>query len=80
MDAITEERLEELLRQRYGLEPKAGMLKVRDGYVAEGDKVWWRGSTGPEHVRVDYEHIRNIRDYPNVYQIAKPKIEVTYLD
>lgn len=80
MNAITEERLEELLRQRYGLEPNHKQYKVRDGYVDEGDKIWWRGENGPERVIVDKGHIRNIRDYPDVYQISAPRTKVEYLD
>jgi len=56
-------------------------LPVRDGSIKKGDMVWWRAARGPEYVKSDNEcHWHNIRTYPDVYQINKPRISVSYED
>lgn len=44
---------------------------VRDGVVKADEKVWWLGESGPEFVLAGKE-FRNIVDYPDCYQVAKP--------
>ncbi|HET8687115.1 MAG TPA: hypothetical protein VFM18_10705 [Methanosarcina sp.] len=56
-------------------------LPVRDGFVKKGDKVWWRATLGPEHVISDSStHWNNIKNYPDCYQLNKPKTKTEYFD
>ena len=80
MTHFTEEQLKEIASY-LGIEPPK-TYKVRDGYVAEGSKVWWLGSNGPELVRAEGSDLKNLIEFPDVYQVQKPKYEiiVKYLD
>lgn len=81
MSSFTKEQLAEL-EAVYGLK-RLGKYKVRDGYVNEGDSVWWRGVNGPEQFVVDINgmHHPNMIRYPEAYCIKKPEVSpVTYKD
>ena len=61
------------------IEPES--LPVRDGRVRQTDMVWWRHEREPMHVKADSgTHWDNIRDYPHLYQIEKPRMCMTYED
>lgn len=77
MNLLTEAQLDQIATV-FGLTPK-DTLPVRDGVVGRGDKVWWRNEYHPEHVYAA-EHWYNIRNYPDAYQLAKPKTRSIYED
>lgn len=61
------------------IEPES--LPVRDGRVCKTDMVWWRHMDEPEHVRAGSgNHWDNIREFPDYYQIEKPRMRMTYED
>lgn len=74
--------IEQVLERRYGLKPTRSGYEVKDGWVHEGDTVWWLCDPPPaERVKVgDPAHMRNMREFPEVYQIKEPKVRTTYLD
>jgi len=78
MSNFTPEQLQEL-EARYGLVPSL-TFPVRDGVVQEGDTVWWRAEDGPEQVRVDNTHFKNIKLFPDAYQIKEPRVKIIYED
>lgn len=79
MSQFTQEQLKEL-EQIYGLK-RVGTIKVRDGYISPGDMVWWRCNSGPQHVNSNAEnHLANILDHPQVYQISEPIRKTIYVD
>lgn len=55
------------------------VLPVSDGCVCEESMVWWKGEDGPQFVSASV-HWYNIKDYPNIYSVSKPRYTVTYLD
>jgi hypothetical protein len=77
---FTQEQLDYLLDCHGLTADSLGNIKVRDGYVRAGELVWWRGECGPERVTLEGSHLGNAYNYPLVYQISKPFIEVKYLD
>lgn len=80
MPHFTEEELQEL-ESIFGIKRVTNTIYVRDGYIKEGDTVWWRGKDGPELVcSADPSHLPNIKKCPNAYQIEKPKMKFEYLD
>jgi hypothetical protein len=75
MPHFTKEELIELATV-FNLKLDDEVLPVRDGYVRKGQMVWWRANTGPEHVKsTGAGHWANIRNYPNAYQLEKPKLK-----
>jgi hypothetical protein len=79
MPLFTEEQITELERI-FGIKAQEGAITIRTGIAYPGDKVWWRGAEGPEEVVLDASHLRNAKDYPQVYQHHRPAIKVQYID
>lgn len=79
MAHFTEDQLKEL-EGVFQLARKPKGIRVRDGIAQEGDMVYWRGEGGPEHVALSGQHLRNAREYPDVYQIAAPRHRIEYID
>ena len=77
MPYFTEEQLDEIATT-FGLK-REETLPVRDGVVTKATKVWWRGVHGPKRVTAS-EDWRNIRNYPDLYQLKEPSTRITYLD
>ena len=71
MSAFTIEQYRELINL-FG-DPDT-QLPVRDGIASKGDMVWWHGEYGPSYDSVDSQW-SNIRQYPGVYSVNKPKYE-----
>lgn len=78
MTHFTEEQLKEL-ETLFDLKRTQEVLPVRDGVVIKNQKVWWRGEDGPQHVLAEKEWA-NIREFPNLYQLAEPRVQVIYVD
>ena len=74
---LTEAQLNQIASV-FGLTKKEH-FPVMDGYVTLDDKVWWRCEDGPQLVNV-CEHIKNLKEFPNVYQLARPKTKIVYLE
>ena len=52
-------------------------IKVADGSVGLSDSVWWKYEGGPQFVTVD-EHLKNIKEYPQLYCMEKPTFKAKY--
>ena len=58
---------------------KKERLPVRDGYVFEGEYVWWRAEEGPELVvSSSLSHWENIKNYPACYQLKRPRVKQSF--
>lgn len=77
MSLLTEEQLNQIATV-FGLKAKKH-FPVRDGYVTEDDKVWWRCENGPEHVLVK-QHMHDLLEFPQAYQLARPQTKIVYLE
>ena len=78
MPLFTEEHLQEL-EALFTIKRNTELLPVRDGYVAKGDRVYWRNFEGPEIV-IAKDHWDNIHGYPDGYSIKRPMVTVSYKD
>lgn len=63
---------------------RPGFAKVRDGYVKNGDTVWWLGSQGPQRGVVgdaywEASNRANITECPWAYQKAEPAKRESYI-
>jgi uncharacterized Zn finger protein len=79
---FTAEDIQELSRI-FGITPVQTKPKyrVRDGYVEEGDLVWWHSADGPEQYKVEHNGrgtIENMKSFPLIYSIEKPDYRVIY--
>ncbi|MNK29184.1 hypothetical protein D3C87_475750 [compost metagenome] len=81
MAHFNEEQLREL-ETVFGLVRAKDTLPIKDGVIARGDKVWWRGECGPEHLTADDTsgNWDNIKAYPDIYSHKRPYFRVEYLD
>ena len=80
MAHFTEEQLQELATI-FGLKKVEGVLPVRDGFVTKETMVWWRCEEGPILIKAgDPTHWENIKNYPRVYQLKKPEVQIKYED
>lgn len=77
MSLLTKEQLEQIATV-FGL-VEMDSLPVRDGYVNSASKVWWRSVDGPELVDAIYDW-KNIREFPEHYQLKEPVFMVKYVD
>ena len=77
MSLLTDEQLDQIA-QVFHLNRHA-TIKVRDGFVAKDDRVWWWCESGPQQVSV-VNHLTNIQEFPNVYSIKEPQIKITYVE
>ena len=57
---------------------KKELLPVRDGYVFEGEYVWWRAEDGPELIAATGSHWENIKNYPACYQLKRLRIKQSF--
>ena len=57
---------------------KKERLPVRDGYVIEGEYVWWRAERGPELTVATGSHWENIKNCPEYYQLKRPRIKQSF--
>lgn len=50
------------------------MYRVADGYVREGDLVWWHGEEGPERIPVTKKNgmLSNLIEFPEIHSIKEP--------
>lgn len=55
------------------------ILPIRDGFVRKEDAVWWHGINGPEQIIWAGDDWENIRRFPEVYSIARPKYKIKYI-
>lgn len=55
-------------------------IRIRDGWVSQGAKVWWRGNDGPEVVTLTGSHWFNAIVFPAYYQMKEPAVKITYED
>lgn len=55
------------------------LVKVKDGYVPLNGNVWWKDEDGPKPVSVSH-HLRNIKEFPELYSRAEPKYRLVYED
>lgn len=78
MNPFNEDQIK-YLEKVYGLKPVGETLPVRDGIVTKEDKVWWRCSSGPQLITAENDW-RNIKEFPEIYSLNEPKVEVKYLD
>jgi hypothetical protein len=74
---LTDEQLDQIA-QVFNLNRKA-TIKVRDGFIAPDDMVWWWSENRPEKV-IASRHLENIKEFPNVYSIKEPRTKIIYLD
>ena len=80
MAHFTEEQLQELATI-FGLKKVEDVLPVRDGFVTKKTMVWWRCEEGPILIKTgEPTHWENIKEYPRVYQLNKPKVQIKYED
>ena len=80
MAHFTEEQLQELAAI-FGLKKQDDVLPVRDGFVTKETMVWWRYEDGPILVKAgEPDHWDNIKNYPNVYQLKQPEVQIKYKD
>jgi hypothetical protein len=80
MSQFTEEQLKEL-ETLFGLKRREDILPVRDGVVSQDTMVWWRGNIGPKLVNANSgTHWNNIKEFPHLYQLAKPHTKLEYVD
>ena len=77
MSLLTDEQLDQIA-QVFNLNRRA-IIKVRDGFVAPDDAVWWWCETGPQRVTASL-HITNIKEFPNVYSIKEPQTKIIYVE
>ena len=76
---FTEEQLRELETLFNLKRTTESVAAVRDGTVTLSSVVWWRSEEGPQEVSA-WDHWRNIKEYPQAYQIKKPATKLTYVD
>lgn len=74
---LTQEQLDQIATV-FNLE-RTETLPVRDGVVGKKSLVWWRCNEGAVNVKAE-NHWDNIARYPDLYQIAEPKVKIVYED
>ncbi len=79
MPLFTGDQIAELERI-FGIKAREGAFTIRTGITYPGEKVWWRGELGPEQVVLEGSHLRNAKDFPQLYQHERPDTKVAYLD
>jgi len=47
-------------------------IRVKDGWVARDDKVWWKYEEGPKQVTLGDAHLHNVEEFPHLYSIKEP--------
>jgi hypothetical protein len=67
------------LKRKHSVDISACLLPVRDGLIEDTEMVWWKAEDYPEKVSA-YTHWGNIREYPHLYSIERPKFLLKYLE
>lgn len=75
MSLFTPEQIAELATT-FDLKPQQ-TLPVRDGRVSANTLVWWLSEEGPVEERACMSW-DNIKKFPQLYQLKKPKYIVSY--
>ena len=78
MPHFSEAQLQELATI-FGLKKVEETLPVRDGVVTRESMVWWRAKDGPVCVQARQDWY-NIKAFPDLYQLMRPKIRCEYLE
>lgn len=77
MSEFTESQLQEL-ETIFNLK-RVESLPVKDGRVSAAQYVWWHYKEYPQHI-LARTHWDNIKEYPGLYSINKPKYAIQYID
>ena len=54
------------------------VLEVSDGFVSKKSKCWWKSVDGPYVVSCEQDW-DNIKQYPHLYSLEKPRFKLEYL-
>lgn len=78
IEAFTPNQLAYLYR-KHNINIIDNLAVIKDGVIKDTELVWWKAADYPEKVHAA-THWQNIKEYPHLYSIERPKFELKYLE